>query len=48
MHANNFYMKSGDVIYVNASGIARWNRIIAQFFPFSTFVNAIDNIANNN
>lgn len=42
--SSNFYLQGNDIIYVNASGTARWNRIISQFFPFSSFVNTIDNL----
>ena len=45
--ADEFYLKSQDVIYVNASGTTRWNRVISQFFPFSSFLNSLDNLQNN-
>ncbi len=44
IEANNFYLKNNDIVYVNASGTARWNKVISQFFPFSTFLNSIDNL----
>ena len=44
--ANNFYMESKDIIYVNASGTTKWNRVISQFFPFSSLLNNIDNLSN--
>lgn len=47
IEAGNFYLKSQDIVYVNASGTTRWNRVISQFFPFSTFLNSIDNLQNN-
>ena len=40
-------MEDNDIVYVNASGTTRWNRIISQFFPFSSFLNSIDNLTSN-
>ena len=45
--AGEFYMEDNDIVYVNASGTTRWNRIISQFFPFSSFLNSIDNLTSN-
>lgn len=45
--AGNFYLTDNDIIYVNASGTSRWNRVISQFFPFSSFLNSIDNLTNS-
>ena len=30
--AGNFYLNDNDIIYVNAKGTTRWNRVISQFF----------------
>ena len=38
---------NNDIVYVNASGTARWNKVISQFFPFSSFLNSIDNLTND-
>ena len=46
--AGEFYLKDNDIVYVNAKGTTRWNRVISQFFPFTTFLNSIDNLSNNN
>lgn len=43
--AGNFYLADNDIIYVNAKGTTRWNRVISQFFPFSSFLNSVDNLA---
>ena len=48
LDTKNFYLEDNDIIYVNSRGIARWNRVISQFFPFSSLVTAIDNLNNNN
>lgn len=45
--AGSFYLSDNDIIYVNAKGTARWNRVISQFFPFSSFLNSIDNLTNS-
>ena len=45
--AGNFYLSDNDIVYVNAKGTTRWNRVISQFFPFSTFLNSIDNLTRN-
>ena len=42
--ANNFYLLNNDIVYVNAKNTTRWNRVISQFFPFSTFLNSIDQL----
>lgn len=42
--ANKFYLENNDIVYVNSSGTARWNKVISQFFPFSSFLNSIDNL----
>ena len=42
--AGNFYLKNQDIVYVNAKGTIRWNRVISQFFPFSSFLNSVDNL----
>jgi len=45
--AGNFYLLNNDIVYVNTSGTARWNKVISQFFPFSTFLNSIDNLTSD-
>lgn len=47
LEASNFYMQDRDIIYVNAKGTTRWNRVISQFFPFSSFLNSIDNLSSS-
>ncbi len=44
LSTNNFYLANNDIIYVNAKGTTRWNRVISQFFPFSSFLNSVDNL----
>lgn len=44
--ANQFKMRSNDIVYVDASGLARWQRVINQVIPFSSLVNAANNLGN--
>jgi len=44
LEAGNFFLINNDIVYVNSSSTARWNKVISQFFPFSTFLNSIDNL----
>ena len=44
--SSEFYLKEKDIVFVNAKGITRWNRVISQFFPFSTFLNSVNNLNN--
>lgn len=45
--AGNFYLTNGDIVYVNSSGTTRWNKVISQFFPFSSFLNSVDNLVSD-
>jgi polysaccharide export outer membrane protein len=40
--ANKFYVEPQDVIFVGPSNITKWNRVVSQLFPFSSFLNQID------
>ena len=44
LSAGNFYLADNDIVYVNAKGTTRWNRVVSQFFPFSSFLNSVDNL----
>lgn len=44
LDAGNFYLKNNDVVYVNAKGTTRWNKVVSQFFPFSSFLNSVDRL----
>ena len=41
------YLSDNDIVYVNSKGTTRWNRVISQFFPFSSFLNSVDNLVNS-
>lgn len=40
--ANQFKLRSNDIIYVDATGLTRWQRIINQIIPFSNALYNID------
>lgn len=42
--ANQFAMHRNDIIYVDATGLARWQRVINQLLPFSSAINGIQNL----
>lgn len=44
--ANQFKMRSNDIVYVDASGLARWQRVINQVVPFSGLLNTANNLSN--
>lgn len=48
LEANNFILQNDDIVYINSNGTTRWNRVISQFFPFSTFLNSIENLTDSN
>ena len=45
--SGKFTVMDNDIVYVNAKGTTRWNRVVSQFFPFSTFLNSIDNLTSD-
>jgi len=47
IEAGNFYLSNNDIVYVNSSGTTRWNKVISQFFPFSSFLNSVDNLVSD-
>jgi len=42
--AEKLTLKNNDIVFVNAKSTTRWNRVISQFFPFSSFLNSVDNL----
>lgn len=42
--ANQFKMHSNDIVYVDASGLARWQRVVNQMIPFSSVLYQLDNL----
>tara|TARA_X000000950_G_scaffold177861_1_gene215853 strand:+ start:10166 stop:10984 length:819 start_codon:yes stop_codon:yes gene_type:complete len=46
--SSNFYLQPGDMVVVGTKGITRWNRVIAQLFPFTSFLRQIDELSSSN
>ncbi|QIC62906.1 polysaccharide biosynthesis/export family protein [Acinetobacter schindleri] len=42
--ANQFKMRSNDIVYVDASGLARWQRVMNQVIPFSNALYNLDRL----
>lgn len=45
--ANQFQMKKNDIVYIDATGLTRWQRIIGQIVPFAGAVSTFQVIGNN-
>tara|TARA_B100002019_G_C21269913_1_gene601605 strand:+ start:2153 stop:2971 length:819 start_codon:yes stop_codon:yes gene_type:complete len=46
--SSKFYLQPGDTIVVGVKGITRWNRVIAQLFPFTSFLRSVDELSSSN
>lgn len=44
--ANQFKMRSNDIVYVDASGLARWQRVVNQIIPFSNALYSFERLGN--
>lgn len=44
--ANQFSVRSNDIIYVDATGLTRWQRIVNQMIPFSNALYNLDRLGN--
>lgn len=42
--ANQFKMRSNDIIYIDASGLTRWQRVVNQVIPFSSALYNFDRL----
>lgn len=42
--ANQFAMQKNDIVYIDATGLTRWQRIINQIVPFSSAIYSFDQI----
>lgn len=42
--ANQFKMQSNDIVYVDVSGLARWQRVVSQVIPFSSMLYNVDRL----
>ena len=45
--AGEFILIPGDIVFVGAADITKWNRFISQLFPFASFLNQVDNLSSN-
>lgn len=45
--ANQFAMSRNDIVYVDATGLARWQRVINQIIPFSSAIYSFSRIGTN-
>lgn len=45
--ASNFSIHKQDVIFVGPAELTKWNRVIAQLFPFARFLDAVDDLSEN-
>lgn len=42
--ANQFEMKKNDIVYIDATGLTRWQRVINQIVPFSSALYSFDQL----
>ncbi len=43
--ANQFRMQKNDIVYIDATGLTRWQRIINQIVPFSSAIYSFDQLS---
>ncbi len=46
--ADKFNLSPKDIVFIGPSDLTKWNRIIVQIFPFSSFLNSVDLIRTRN
>ena len=44
--ANQFPMQKNDIVYIDATGLTRWQRVINQIIPFSGLINTTKSLGN--
>lgn len=44
--ANQFQMKSNDIVYVDSTGLVKWQRVVNQIVPFSNAIYNFDRLGN--
>lgn len=42
--ANQFRLRSNDIVYIDATGLTRWQRVVNQIIPFSNALYNIDRL----
>ena len=45
--ANQFAMQKNDIVYIDATGLTRWQRIMNQIIPFSSALYSFDQLGGN-
>ena len=45
--AQQFAMQKNDIVYVDATGLTRWQRVLSQIIPFSSAIYGFKQIGNN-
>ncbi|ENX32297.1 hypothetical protein F889_03616 [Acinetobacter colistiniresistens] len=45
--ANQFQMQKNDIVYIDATGLTRWQRIMNQIIPFSSALYSFDRLGKN-
>lgn len=45
--ANQFQMQKNDIVYVDATGLTRWQRVIGQIVPFASAIYSFQLLGNN-
>lgn len=46
--ADNFKLRPGDVVFVGAAGVTRWNRVLSQLLPITAALNSAAAVQNAN
>ena len=42
--ANQFNMRKNDIVYIDATGLTRWQRVVNQIIPFSSALYSFDQL----
>ena len=42
--ANQFNMQKNDIVYIDATGLTRWQRVVSQIVPFSSALYSFDQL----
>lgn len=45
--ANQFQMQKNDIVYIDATGLTRWQRVIGQIVPFASAIYSFQMLGNN-
>ncbi|MBW3039196.1 hypothetical protein JGX52_21220, partial [Acinetobacter baumannii] len=45
--SNQFQMQKNDIVYIDATGLTRWQRIMNQIVPFSSALYTFDQLGKN-